>query len=281
MYDQYFSLPNFSYRLEKVTYYDYSSTKQKLAQHIFGDDTKKLAVVIPGFSEHCAYVKKNIHHFLAQGYQVYCFDLPGHGLSSGEHYDIDHFQTYRLMFEAIIKLIPPQKDCLFWCHSTGAIGITSFLLDNPSDSHPFNKIILTAPLVRPYMWPLIKTLLFFLPFHSKIKRLERIVSPEYQQIKNTDPLIGQSIPVHWLKQFQIYWKKMKNLNTLSDEEILVFISTQDKIVDSNCTYKFYRKHFPKATKIQLSGATHHPHLNSPEITQNYFSQIDQYLKGTL
>src|SRR5690606_5817419 len=66
---------------------------------------KGVVVVLHGYFDHVGLFGHLIRHLLERGYGVVAFDLPGHGLSSGERASIATFAHYVEVFEAVLREI--------------------------------------------------------------------------------------------------------------------------------------------------------------------------------
>src|SRR4030043_464172 len=67
----------------------------ELAGHIFRPKEYKATVfILHGYLNHCGLLSKLIKYLVEAGFAVAVYDLPGHGLSSGEPTAIDDFSQY-------------------------------------------------------------------------------------------------------------------------------------------------------------------------------------------
>ena len=117
---------------------------------------RKTAFILHGYFDHSGLYRHLIRHLLLQDIAVVIFDLPGHGLSSGETASINSFQEYSESFVRCLKLAGQQKLADPWLaigQSTGsALIIEALLAERLQHSHALQDTILLAPLLRPRHW---------------------------------------------------------------------------------------------------------------------------------
>ncbi len=63
----------------------FTSGDHTLAGHIFiPAEPRATVLLMHGYFDHTGTLSQTIHHLIARGYQVAAYDMPGHGLSSGD-----------------------------------------------------------------------------------------------------------------------------------------------------------------------------------------------------
>jgi alpha-beta hydrolase superfamily lysophospholipase len=114
---------------------------------------KGLVTIVHGYLDHSGSFSKLIDSLLSEGYGIVTFDLPGHGHSFGERGDIKDFNDYSAAFHAVQTHFKKQGlNDSKWSvigHSTGAAIILDYI---NSERMSFDKTIMVAPLVQPYLW---------------------------------------------------------------------------------------------------------------------------------
>ncbi|MBK5279871.1 MAG: alpha/beta hydrolase [Bacteroidia bacterium] len=109
--------------------------KETITCYAWGTGEKKV-LLIHGWQSHSYRWKVYIDHLVEQGYKVYAFDAPGHGLSTG------NFLSVPLYSEVIEKMILRiGKPDAIVAHSIGGFASLYTLHRNPSLS---SKLILMA-----------------------------------------------------------------------------------------------------------------------------------------
>jgi alpha-beta hydrolase superfamily lysophospholipase len=116
-------------------------------------------------------LKNLIRTCLGQGFAVTVYDLPGHGLSTGERFSINDFSEYVDVLNDFIKLCQHELPEPFHLigHSTGSAIAYEYM--NAAQNMIFDKVIFLAPLVHNAHWNISKPFIFlqnYLPgiFHG-------------------------------------------------------------------------------------------------------------------
>lgn len=242
------------------------------------EGNSKLAILSHGYMNHCRYLDVLKNKFLQWNYDVLCFDLPGHGKSSGKKFDIDNFSTYKKSLSAVIGSIDSTYSQIdFIAHSTGTVGMTELLLDH--EEVPVNNIIYLAPLVRSYLyklsywtWRLGGRLLSRLP----VRPLGE-VHPEYREIVNSDPFYPKSVPNHFAGELFSWNDSLDKLNRVSDRKITVIFGSEDTVIDINYNHWFFETYFSKAEIITLEGSNHLLFHHNDEIRSRFFDQLESLI----
>ena len=86
----------------------FNSQRWTLAAHIYIPQKAKATVVLlHGYLNHTGQFKHLIKHLLRQNYAVALYDLPGHGLSTGQRGQIDSFAQYTHTLNDFIDAVQP------------------------------------------------------------------------------------------------------------------------------------------------------------------------------
>ena len=133
---------------------------QIVVQRWMCPNARGTAVIIHGYYDHLGLYGSLIDYCLRQQLNVIAFDLPGHGLSSGEQATIRDFQEYDAVFSGLMDQITeymddgPASKLVAFGQSTGGAILINYLLKRGFnvETCPFNDVILLAPLVRPVGW---------------------------------------------------------------------------------------------------------------------------------
>ena len=113
-------------------------------------------VIVHGYYDHVGLYRHIIAYCLSRGLSVLTFDLPGHGLSSGDPAGINSFDEYSQALVDCLMSNTGQEHRGPWhimAQSTGASAVINCLLY--PDRFPLghtDKIIFLAPLIRPLNW---------------------------------------------------------------------------------------------------------------------------------
>lgn len=226
----------------------------------------KTLIVLHGYFDHTALFGKLIRWALQEGYTVHSFDLPGHGLSSGEPAAIEHFNEYGNILSSIINREAYQYYELVG-QSTGGAVILNCLLNRDRQT-PLNywprKIILLAPLIRIRYWPVLRWFYYLLkPFLTYISRSFRSSSHDEAFnlfIKERDPLQCKKIPLNWIGAMDLWVKQIKRLPQLDRDKTvdsIVIQGSKDNTVDWRYNYQVIRNCLPQTQIYMISNAWHH------------------------
>lgn len=223
----------------------------------------KHIILCHGYFDHAALYGKVIRWALEQGYCLHAFDLPGHGLSSGEPAAIDSFDQYSRVLNTIISRENyPHYLCLG--QSTGCAVIINALLDNNIYQQNTNRpenIILFAPLVRSIRWECLRwpylLLHLFIP-HIKRAFIDSSHDKKFNRfLHRKDPLQPTRIPLKWLGAMDAWVKKIKTLTADPQLPCYIIQGTKDKTVDYKYNLPEIERCLPKMQVEFIEGAYHH------------------------
>ncbi|MFT6154066.1 MAG: lysophospholipase [Bermanella sp.] len=212
----------------------------KIVTHLFKVSEAKGTVFLQhGYYDHVGLYGNIIKHCLQQGFNVFSYDLPGHGLSSGDRASINSFDQYDALFSeglALIQKFLPGPIVAIG-QSTGAAIIINYLLTRglAKQTSPFVKIYLLAPLVRPTNWRMSEFYyLISKPFIKKMKRTFSVNSNNLEFLdflKNHDPLQPLFLKSRWIGALRNWIKKIESSSRV-DLDVQVIQGTCDGTVDA-------------------------------------------------
>ncbi len=203
-----------------------------------------------GYYDHVGIYNHIIEHCLQQGFNVFMYDLPGHGLSSGERAGITSFSQYDDVFECGLKLIQkylPQP-LVVMGQSTGGAVIINYLLSRgiTNQTSPFKQIYLMAPLVRPVSWASGQFFYYLVrPFTSKVKRVFAKNSGNADFLKfisKHDPLQPLALRTSWVGALK-KWIKFIEAAAPVNLAVQVIQGTDDGTVDFQHNMKILAEKF--------------------------------------
>lgn len=241
------------------------------------------AVVIHGYYDHVGLYRHLIEHLLGRRLTVLSFDLPGHGLSSGAPATIETFDHYVDAFVACIETFGPQlaKPWTLVGQSTGGAIAMEWVLANQytKASSPFAKVVLLAPLVRPYLWPL-NRVVYEVARRTITERPRTFVTNADNAdfitfLRDADPLQARVLPVQWVTAMQTWRKRFERYGS-SDLAPLVIQGHADRTVDRRYNLKVIERLF-KPRIVYIPEARHHLVNESPAIRARMFAAIDEEL----
>jgi len=253
-----------------------------LAGHIFKPVNYKATVVIlHGYLSHCGLLSKLIKYLVEAGFAVAVFDLPGHGLSGGKPTEIEDFSDYTDSLSDFMNTVRPILHGPYHLigHSSGAAVIMDYLFAGRSDC--FDKIVLTAPLVRSELWSLSKFgYRLYRPFAKNIFRLFRNVSSDkdfLKFVKYNDPLQARRVSMKWVGALFKWNERISDAKGIA-RPVKFIQGTSDNIVAWKYNLKFIQSKFSKAETEFIENGRHELFNESEEIRTMVFSQIKDYLE---
>ncbi len=131
----------------------------------------ELIVFIHGYSEHSDCYLSVMSWFFQRGYHVACFDVRGHGLSSGRRGFIEHFKAYSRDLHQVLTAIQQQcqpRGINLLAHSNGGL-LTCYYLLTHEKAHNLQRVILSAPYlgshpkllpIKPIQWAITQAVRF-------------------------------------------------------------------------------------------------------------------------
>lgn len=244
------------------------------------------AVVIHGYYDHSGLYGHLIRHLIGRGYAVVAFDLPGHGLSSGDPASIDTFDHYVDAFEATMRALEhhlPQPWHLFGQSTGGAVAMEWLLSKEVTrEMNPFASVVLLAPLVRPYLWPVSRVV--YEVARRFVKERPRVFrsnaeNPEFIEfLRDRDPLQARTLPVQWVTAM-VAWRRRFESYPATDIAPLVIQGQADTTVDWRYNLPVIERLF-RPRVFFIPQARHHLVNESPAIRAQIFKAIDGELAST-
>lgn len=234
-------------------------------------------LLVHGYFDHAGLYGRLIEYGLSRNCNVLIFDLPGHGLSSGEPAVIDDFSGYSQAIFDVLAAIPlPDLPLLAMGQSTGCAALTDYARHYP---WPFARTVYLAPLVRPAGWLGVRL------GHSLLHRLRPSVKRRFAQnssdavflefLQQRDPLQSRRIPLRWIGALR-RWLAGLALADLGVGPVLVIQGEKDRTVAWRYNMTALAKLFPQSEITYLPTAGHQLANESATIRQQYLQRIDQY-----
>lgn len=264
------------------------SSFELVAQHFFQQEdvpVKGTVVVVHGYTDHAGIYGHLFRYLLEQGWNIVCFDLPGHGLSSGEGYAIHSFDEYSDILENLLTEYQPYLTgplVLLGQSTGGAIILDHHRLfaDRPSFSHISHRVLL-APLVRPASyWTIRLQYLVLSPFLNRVKRYFSVNSHDEDFlafIRETDPLQQKWVSVSWVGAMLDWVDKIETADT-TDVALTVIQGTEDDTVEWQHNLEVISKLYPNAELHRVKGGRHHL-VNESEVWRDQvFDLVSQSIK---
>lgn len=251
-----------------------------IAAHLWTPrDATGSAVVIHGYYDHVGLYGHLIRFLLDRNLAVLSFDLPGHGLSTGAPADIETFDHYVEAFDACFRAFEahlPAPKFLFGQSTGGAVAMEWLLANELTRATaPFEKIVLLAPLVRPYLWPLNRVLYEIARRMVKERPRTFVTNADNQEfiefLRDRDPLQARTLPVQWVTAMQA-WRKRFERYKPTDLAPFVVQGLADRTIDRKYNVKVIGRLF-RPRVFYIPEARHHLVNESPAIREQIFAAV--------
>lgn len=253
---------------------------QIAAQVMVPQTARGTAFLLHGYYDHVGILSPLIRFLLEKRLCVAAFDLPGHGLSTGERATINDFAEYQTVLAAFIQIaahpLPPPWYLIG--HSTGGAIALDYLAGKPQPV--FKKAVLLAPLVRSAWWNLSRTAHQLLGWAvSDLPRAfpDNSHNPRFNRfIRKHDPLQARSVPAAWVNALFAWESDIQDCPPVWIP-VGVIQGTDDKVVDWQYNLRFLRRKLKQASVYTLPGARHHLINEAPRFQARVFEWIERVL----
>lgn len=247
-------------------------------------NARATVLMVHGYYDHVGLYGHLINYALEQNYNVLCFDLPGHGLSSGERATISSFKQYAQIFSQLLTHCVQTFNTPIYAfgQSTGAAIILNHLLSTRNAQQQLDKAVLLAPLVRPKGWQIGFKLA---PIAALLRQeLPRTITtskanPAFSDFLRQDPLQASALKLQWvlaLKRWLKFWLALTPL----DFPLYVLQGDGDQTVDWQRNQIIIKQKFPQRKLHVLPQGQHHLVNDSAENRAKMFAVISRWLNTT-
>lgn len=263
----------------------FSSGKYEIVTHYFAlPEPRGTCFVFHGYFDHVGLFRHVIEYCLRRRFNVVAYDLPGHGLSTGERGAIGAFTEYGAVLRDCLKLFGPIAPHPWHAiaQSTGAAIVMDHVL--LEEAPGFDKVVLLGPLVRAAEWLWVKTAYWL--GHKFLQRVTRRFGVNSNDkafldfIEHTDPLQDHHISVRWVDALLRWERRFDHLPT-NDQSVLIIQGQRDTTVDWRHNIPTIRAKFTRAKYLPLQEAYHHLANESAPLREKIFAAIDLYLGASL
>lgn len=238
-------------------------------------------VLLHGYLNHTGQFRHLIEFLLDSGFAVAVFDLPGHGLSSGETAAIDSFDQYITAIQDFMQIVKSRFNGPFHTvgFSTGAAILVEMLLENIADD--FEKMVLAAPLIHWTAYEQSKaTYKAYCAFTDRIARFHRKNSSDKDFLlfnKTCDYLHAKHLSLKWVRALFDWNDKIEPM-AACDREVLIIQGDKDGTVDWKYNLELMGKKFPNAKIEMIQGANHELFNEALEYKQQALNFIAKYFR---
>ena len=234
-------------------------------------------LLVHGYLDHSGLFGPLIEYGLQRGCNVLIFDLPGHGLSTGEPAAIDDFQDYGRAIKAVLESAQlPDLPLWTMAQSTGCAALMEF---SRKYQWPFVSTVFLAPLIRPKNWRTVLMAYYVLrPFIDGTTRgfSENSSNKEFLAFIRQDPLQSRKISIRWVGALR-HWLAGLPRRDLGIGQVLILQGTADETVAWRRNMKEIPNLIPQCQIVYVESAGHHLANESGKIRQEYLACVDGYL----
>ena len=258
------------------------SKKYRIATHLIRPAGAQATVLIlHGYFDHSGIMKHLIRNCLKRQLAVVCFDLPGHGLSSGVTANIDDFSEYAEVLDDVIRFCRPFIPGTISAvgHSAGSAVLFEYLYQHQGEANLPARVIMVAPLVRHAYWYVSKAHYYLAkPFLHAYPRPFRTNSsdPQFLAALRNDPLEGNEIPLTWLGALYAWNRKIEDYERFA-AQVMVIQGTADAVVDWEFNLNFLKAKLPMVEVITIDGGRHHLLNESKGLRNKVMKAIDHFI----
>lgn len=234
-------------------------------------------LLLHGYFDHTGLFNKLIEWGLSRNCNVLIFDLPGHGLSSGEPAVIDDFGDYSRAIADVLGAVDlPPLPLWVMAQSTGGAALVDFA---GKYAWPFAATVLLAPLVRPAGWfGVMAGQILMDRFVDSVPRKFSVNSSdkEFLAFLKQDPLQSQRISLRWVGALRRWLGDLQHRD-MGVGPALIIQGDTDRTVDWRYNVGVIEKLFPGSQVEYLHGAGHQLANESEEIRRDYLGRVDHWL----
>lgn len=256
-----------------VTSGDY---KVAVHQWVSKSATRNL-LVVHGFLDHTGLFSHLIKYGLENDCNVVCFDLPGHGLSTGEPTAIDDFGEYSQAIADVLAAVSvPELPWWTMAQSTGCAALMDFASKYP---WPFSATVMLAPLIRPAAWNRMRVSHVLANRFIKTVRRTFVVNSgdaDFLAFLRSDPLQSHRISVKWVGALR-RWLANLVYEDLGVGPVLVVQGDADGTVDWRYNMRHITALFPGSEVEYLAGAGHQLANETLECRRQYLSKVEAFV----
>jgi len=285
-YFQFYQI-DFETRFDNVQHYFGSLQVESftIACHYYElESAHSTCFILHGYYDHSGLYKHLINYCLSRGMSVIIYDLPGHGLSSGKSAEIDSFETYQTILKGVISFFQSKiaGDMNIIAQSTGGAVAMDFILSQ--DSHPFKKLVLLAPLIKPVGWGLSAKFVDVIKvFISSMPRVFTSNSNDKDFVhflEHEDPLQYRRLSLVWVSALK---KWMKYFSALGESSFspLVIQGDKDLTVDWQYNMPIIKQKFVNAEVVYIKGGFHHLACETKDIRKEIYILMDDYFSVSI
>lgn len=260
----------------------------KIAAHYWlPENARGTLVVVHGYYDHVGVFDHPIRFALQHNFAVLAFDLPGHGLSSGQPAAIDSFNQYGDVLAEILQqsaAIMPQPLYALG-QSTGCAVLLNYLWRYAITQNAlerFAKIALCSPLVLPRGWRGIHMGQYvYAVLKHFIRQIPRTFTQsshdaEFNQfLKEQDVLQARILSLAWVGAMKAWHEMFLQFAPLQNK-CLIVQGTDDMTVDWKYNLPLLQQKLPNSRVNLIEDAGHQLVNESEAYRVQVFAALQKY-----
>lgn len=242
-------------------------------------------VLLHGYTDHSGMYSGLIDHLLRRGWNVLTYDLPGHGLSSGEPLGINGFDQYVRQLQQVLDNYTSlfSGPLVMMGQSTGAAIILTLLMQSsPKQKQRWSLAgsVFLAPLIRPVDYYYIRSV--YKTAHWWLRRVRRRFSdnshdPAFLHFReHNDPLQHRHMAISWIGAMLKWIANIEKAGSCTDT-LMVIQGTDDRTVNWRYNVSVLDQLCPAAELRLVRGARHQLVNESDQYRARVFAHIDEFL----
>ncbi|MDA9091094.1 alpha/beta hydrolase [Porticoccaceae bacterium] len=235
-------------------------------------------IVVHGYMDHIGLFNHLIQHLLERQLNVVCFDLPGHGLSTGRPGYILDYGEYVGVLELVINISREMFSAPLHAvgQSMGGAVLLKHLIRHKKD-YPFASLNLFAPLLFPRGWNINRWLhLLSKPFTDTSKRVYRDSSWDKDFltfVRDCDPLQASRLPLAWVGALKKWIKEFRKSEG-SNLKINLIQGDADKTLDWETNLVKFKEKFPALKVHIIKSGNHHLVNEIKSLREEIFAALE-------
>jgi alpha-beta hydrolase superfamily lysophospholipase len=240
-------------------------------------------IVVHGYMDHTGLFNHLIEYLLQHRLNVICFDLPGHGLSTGQPGFILDYTDYVRALDGVIDVSQAMFDLPLQAvgQSMGGAVLLKHLINFSADKiYPFTRLNLLAPLLRPTGWGLNRWLFRLVRlFSSSSKRVFRPSSFDLDFlafVKHSDPFQPRRVPMAWVAALDQWIREFGRFNAddqFIGKQINLIQGSGDKTLAWQTNLAQFKRQLPELQVQIIAGANHHLVNEIEPLRQEIFAAL--------
>lgn len=234
-------------------------------------------LLVHGYTDHVGLFGHLVEFGLANRCNVIAFDLPGHGLSTGEFVAIDDFADYsRAIVDVMAAAHVTQLPIWVMAQSTGCTALIDYAGKYPWE---FSATVFLAPLIRPAAWGRIRI------GHVVLRRFRKSIGRKFTDnsgdkafltFLRNDPLQSRTLSVAWIGALR-RWLAALKFQDLGVGPVLVIQGDADGTVAWKYNMKHIVRLFPGCQIEYVPGAGHHLANETGPVRQLYLEKVRSFV----